>query len=504
MVMKQFNSRNLYQLKSKNNNTYNIREELTEEVFKKELKNKIYSTQQKVFKNNINSTLNGLENILKNKEKIDPSNFSILDHPFINKNNTLNRESTQHLEKTIEPNLLEKQSSSGKNLTKKFKRNHSQNLLSNSTLLKEDSTNTRKDDSVKGNIIYEKEMLLHKQKLMNIEQMRNKKREDELLELREKPTISKKSKQIAETFNEEGKLPLFKRIYIEQEKKISLVGKLRKYFKEADKERQEKEESKIKIHMNKSQSMASLQMCDPEYNNNRFDEWRENVMRWHGKKEFKKQVRWENQQNEMLEKELNQPFHPSINNFEGFPNKDPNAESERKKEEKIPIYERLYNGYTDQIIKKEKLIKDNCPSFAPAINKNLPSYLHGLQSKWKPPTNYSSNYLNDKSTSKSSITKSASVTNLVNKSRPISKKGNNMSCDNLVMNNSLIHTYDNKVVFRPNITNIVNNIILDDEYNSLNNDESKSQYRTDKFKNRKIYTSNSIESSFLTKNVLKN
>ena len=154
--------------------------------------------------------------------------------------------------------------------------------------------------------------------------------------------------------------------------------------------------------------------------------------------------------------------------------------------------------------KKEKLIKDNCPSFAPAINKNLPSYLHGLQSKWKPPTNYSSNYLNDKSTSKSSITKSASVTNLVNKSRPISKKGNNMSCDNLVMNNSLIHTYDNKVVFRPNITNIVNNIILDDEYNSLNNDESKSQYRTDKFKNRKIYTSNSIESSFLTKNVLKN
>ncbi len=212
------------------------------------MKNKIYSTQQKVFKNNINSTLNGLENILKNKEKIDPSHISILDHPFINKNNTLNRESTQHLEKTIEPNLLEKQSSSGKNLTKKFKRNHSQNLLSNSSLIKEDSTTTRKDDSVLGNIIYEKEMLLHKQKLMNIEQMRNKKREDELLELREKPTISKKSKQIAETFNEEGKLPLFKRIYIEQEKKISLVGKLRKYFKEADKERQEKEESKIKIH----------------------------------------------------------------------------------------------------------------------------------------------------------------------------------------------------------------------------------------------------------------
>lgn len=503
-MMKKFNSRNLYQLKTKNNNTYNIKEELSEEVFKKELKNKIFSTQQKVFKNNINHTLSGIEKIIKDKEKTDPLHNSILDHPFINKNTNNTKDSTQPIDQSIEQNILEKQSISG---NKKFKRNHSQTLLSNNSFLREEASHSKKDDSILGNIIYAKEMLLHKQKLMNIEQMRNKKREDELLVLQEKPTISRKSKQIVETLPEDSKLPLFKRIYIEQEKRISLVGKLRKYFKEEEKERQEKLEKKNKIYLNKSQTMSSLQINDPEYINNRFDMWREGVMKWHGNKEFKRQIKMENQQNEIIEKESNQPFQPIINNFEGFPSKDPLEDTEKKKEDRIPIYERLYNVYSDQLLKKERLVKDHCPSFVPAINKNLPSYLNGFQAKWKPSRNLSSNYLNEKSTNKSTITKSASMTNLINKSHPISKQGfQRNGGENFIMNNSLIHTYDNKVVFRPNIKNIVNNLIVDDEYNNLNNDESKSQYRSTKSKNKKTYSSNNIETSFQisSKNVLKN
>jgi hypothetical protein len=194
-------------------------------------------------------------------------------------------------------------------------------------------------------------------------------------------------------------------------------------------------------------------------------------MKWQGKIKYKNKKMFEQKQLQIIEQEISQPFRPKINaEFQGFPSKDPFADQKQKESIKTPTYERLYNSHNEKIYKKELKQKESVPKFIPQINKTLPSY---IKQKDKNLSRNLSSYLllQDRSTNKSTITKSASMTNLMIKSEPVTRNNQmERSGELFVKNNSTINTIDNNVLFKPNLTNIVNSMLLEDEYNNFPDD----------------------------------
>ena len=475
--MKQSHSRNQIKLSKNNNNTYDIREELTEESFKNELKNKIYSTQRKVIGSNINSTLSDLEEIIRKREKIDSSKKTILDHPFINKT----RECSHNIDRNH--TNYDKRLNSSSHLKSPFRQNLSHNFNSNYSLknsMKEDNRDGRPEKN-KNTRIYEKEKSLHKKKLINLEQLRNKKCEDELKTLLDKPIISKNSKKIITEMANEYKTPLYQRIQEEQEKKLNSINKLRKLFNEIETEKKQKHEDKLRILTRTDKSLYFNSNNHDYSGNNRFESWRENVMKWHGKKMFKKQKLFEKQQIEIIEYEMNQPYRPHINKTN--PNK--SNQDMKGSEEKLSIFERLYNLNSEKMFKQEQRIKDSCPNFTPLINKTVPSFLKEIVFDAKTSRNFQTYSIYDKSTNNATFTKSASMTNLLMKTKANNDKklinfdkSDNRSFDSMDFvgkNNYSSYTIDNILVQKPNITSLIQSM-MEEEYNQF--DEKKSSLKT--------------------------
>lgn len=97
------------------------------------------------------------------------------------------------------------------------------------------------------------------------------------------------------------------------------------------------------------------------------------------------------------------------------------------------------------------------------------------------------------------------MTNLNIKSEPINRQIIDRGADNFIKNNSMYGTFDNKVVYRQNISNIINNLLEEDEYNNLFMDDSKSLNKSNNSKAKKTFSSNFFDTSYQnsSKNALK-
>jgi hypothetical protein len=209
--------------------------------------------------------------------------------------------------------------------------------------------------------IYEKNMELQFLQEQKMDEIRNKKRLQEINTLQLTPTLSKESRKIIiERFSKEK--PLYKRykeVIVEKENNLD---KIKDNMQE--KSMTLKSTSRSSLKMNKSKS----------YNADEFSNWVDTNNRWIEKKNAKNDIR-KKEQAEKIEKEESFPYSPVIN----------------KKSEKMVSnircispnnlssnYEKLYNDH--KVMKKniEKKGLELLPSFTPKINKNIPNYIFGV------------------------------------------------------------------------------------------------------------------------------
>jgi len=223
----------------------------------------------------------------------------------------------------------------------------------NDTSLMEMETKKHKVNRYIPKDFYERELQLQAEKNHRLELCRQKKEREEDEKYDYNPKISNTSRQIInDKFN--NVRPIYERTNeILDQKHLNLVAKKRELI--------EKTESDVYDPI--------ANMKNPlKYDDNRFQNWRDEHMRWHNEVvEKAKRIKVENQifeeQNMMTQK-------PTINKTSANLVKDRDKHNIEHKRHNL-----LYKDHEERQVKKNKLIKDNTPAFKPIINTQLPKYL---------------------------------------------------------------------------------------------------------------------------------
>ena len=198
--------------------------------------------------------------------------------------------------------------------------------------------------------------------------LRNKKNEEEMKHIKNKPKMSKLSKKIMEKKKCEIK-PIHQRVNEIVDKKYLKVDKLKQIYRDIE---------------NSNSSRYSTQ-----FDEKKFEEWLNKQMKWELEKKSK--IITVKEENERLETSINRcMYHPSIDkNKEILVTKSKilNSENSSKKSDES-VYEKLYNLRDEKYNKLVKRLIESIPDFTPTINKNMPTYLNKNKNDTKS-TNFS-------------------------------------------------------------------------------------------------------------------
>lgn len=200
----------------------------------------------------------------------------------------------------------------------------------------------------KYNSFYEKNMEEKIIRNQRLEELRNKKRLDELSEMKSSPGISENSKRFAFRKAMDDR-PLHERYYDEVENKKLRLQYLKEYLKEG-------EESQIKPQRSKSFNEAS------------FQDWVNINQTWEKKKVAKVDYLKKEIERENIDEDLS--FNPKINKISDFiANNKKNLEDPN-----VSFYEKLHRKHEEKLKKIENKKVASIPSFTPQINR-YPSYI---------------------------------------------------------------------------------------------------------------------------------
>jgi len=212
---------------------------------------------------------------------------------------------------------------------------------------------------------YEREIEAHNNLQHRLEVMRNKKNADELKATKPKPKLNSKTRQIIREKLYDEK-PLHKRTEEVLLKKTEKLDMLKQAYKEAE----ELEELERRNKYN----------AGGPYDKDRFDAFLYDQMVWHKNKEEK--VHFIKGEINKIEKAADRTLYkPTINKTSKAlaANKQKNL---REKEAHV----RLYDNHEDQIMKKQKMMIKNMPSFTPTINTKNPKYIQNKKEIFDAPS----------------------------------------------------------------------------------------------------------------------
>ena len=206
---------------------------------------------------------------------------------------------------------------------------------------------------------YERELQLQNEKNTRLELARQKKEREDELKFDYNPKISKTSRQIINEKFSDIK-PIYERANeILDAKAQSIVAKKRELI--------QKTESDIE---------PSVIGSGLKYDYNRFNNWRDEHMKWHlSVVEKSKRIKVENQ---IFEEQHMITTKPTINKKSEMLVKNRNKHSMHYVEHER--HNLLYKDHEERQLKNKKLVKENTPDFTAIINKNLPKYLLNKQS----------------------------------------------------------------------------------------------------------------------------
>ena len=342
------------------------------------LKDSVHALSQEMqnhFKHSQKQTFNdAFHDMIKNihkeeKDQLKQAQHSILDLDIVT------GKSTQKYEKTKNHSHRGHSAKNKKNKSDLYHKGYKAIRISNNTSFESQDPDNRN----KKLNFYEREMARLHKKQYDIDAMRNHLRAEEKENLKEKPTLNKKTKKlIEETMNKVN--PIYLRTQEIIEKKNFDLENLKRAYTEMDRVETRFNKTVSNQINNTTDFINTAKNHDHDHDQDKINDFVRTQMQWQRQTDEKKERLKKEFEKKKVDNEVGM-FKPKLNKISEIivqANRENNIEIENNNMTQninLPTHERLFNQHEGNLEKRKMMYTENLPPFVPNVNKNILTHI---------------------------------------------------------------------------------------------------------------------------------